>query len=65
MIILIALFFSFTVTTPDRLLQVTIDSATMAECQQKHDSAVYVTAGRGYVITECRDMRFGDPKTSI
>jgi hypothetical protein len=60
-----ALFFSFVVTTPDGLLEVTIDSSTMAECQQKHDSAVAVTAGKGYKITECRDMRFEIPKTSI
>jgi hypothetical protein len=67
MILLIAasLVFIFTVTTPDGLLQVTIDSETMAECQQKHASAVAVTAGKGYVITECRDKRYEIPKESI
>jgi hypothetical protein len=65
MIATLFLFFSFILTTPDGLLQVTVESATMAECQQKRDETITKVEGRGYSITPCVDSRFEIPKAVL
>lgn len=65
MIFALALYFSFILTTPDGLLEVTIESETMAECQQKRADVLMKTEGRGYHVTQCKDTRFEVPKAVL